>query len=266
MGSFGIGLFQIAKAAGRAPSRLLAIEPGAELGAHVAANLQRAMPQASALIPFAVGPESGHLVAVATPDASSNHGAIAYEVQPDDSVTGIESRALWQLREQHGNYDFLKLDLEGMEIDAIKSDFDYLKERKPVIWAECNESWRSVLILEAMVALGYKPIYLAFPAFRQDNFCANSDLPFGMAYEAVLVAAKPERMAQLDIDAIPEAIIRRDVRTSFDLRKALWATPRWAEPEWVSMNRAELIGLLGHVISGHKLEEFLTHDTSGTSA
>lgn len=256
LGSFGIGLAQIATAASRAPSRLLAIEPGPKLRSHVMSNLERAMPAASGLVSFAIGPATGKLAVRDNLSSIMNHGAVAYDIRPHGD---IESRALWQIREEYGDYDFLKLDLEGMELIAITSDFSYLKERQPVIWAECNESWDSVLVLEAMVSLGYEPVYLAFPAFRIDNFRANCNIPFGMAYEAVLLAASPERLALLDIHTVSENVIRRDVRTSFDLRQALWSTPRWAETSWLSLSQPELIALLGRATLGQKLENFLTH-------
>lgn len=260
LGSFGIGLAQIAKRDGRGVSRLVAIDPGKELGLCITRNLERAMPGKSTLAPFAVGAETGHVTAITESDHEDNRGAVAYTPvsEGEGGEDDVESRPLWKLREQYGDYDFLKLDVEGMEIDAIKSDFDYLKERQPVIWAECNDSPQSLEVLEALNALGYDPVYLAFPAFRKDNFHNNPELPFSLAYEAVLVAAQPDRLEKLDISASPEVIIQRPVKTSWDLRQALWSTPRWAEEEWVKMSKVELIALLGHIVRDEDLSDFLT--------
>lgn len=258
LGTFGLGVAQIAAAGGRMPSSLLAIEPGLDLGPCVETNLARNAPCPARLASFAIGPASGHLLEVSLDHADQNHGALAYAVAAGDTTQPtIESRALWELRNDHGDYDFLKLDIEGMEIDAIRGDFDYLKDRRPVIWAECNEAPSSVLLLEAMVALGYEPVYLAFPAFRRDNHGGNPDLPFEMAYEAVLLAASPDRLAGFDARVGAEVTIMRPVRSSWDLRQALWATPRWANPEWVAMSRPELIALMGRLSRGEDLGRFL---------
>ena len=144
-----------------------------------------------------------------------------------------------------------------MEVEALKGDFDYIRARKPVIWAECNEALSSLLLLEALVAAGYAPHYLAFPAFRRANFRGLTDLPYPMAYEAALLAAPPDRLAQLDVSGLGEEVIVKPVTTSWDLRQALWTTPRWAEPAWVNAPRLELIAMLGRMSRGEDLRAFL---------
>ena len=180
-----------------------------------------------------------------------------------DAVEPVEGRPLWWLRAVYGDYDCLKLDVEGMEFEALKSDFDYVKEKKPVIWAECNESHASLRILEAMLALGYQPLYVAFPAFRSDNFNRSPDLIYPMAYEAALVAAPPDRLADFDPVKVGSGhdIIRSYIRTEWDLRNALWHTPRWANTSVADMKKAELIALVGHMSRGETLDRFLADPT-----
>ncbi len=278
LGTFGIGITQIAARANRAPASLLAIEPGEELGACLKANLGMLAPCRTQFAPFAVGPECGHLMALSNGDTDSNHGALAYapvksiETPAGNSLVGdqvggriVESKALWQLRAEFGDYDFLKLDVEGMERAAIVSDFDYLKARKPVIWAECNEALSSILVLEALLALGYEPVYLAFPAFRPNNFRVNSNLPHPLSYEAVLIGADPDLLAGLDTSVTSEIAICRSVRTSWDLRQALWATPRWSAPEWVSMTKPEMVALIGRLSRGEVIGKFLNDRADATT-
>jgi len=172
----------------------------------------------------------------------------------------VEGFPLWRLRALHGDYECMKLDIEGMEFEALKSDFDYIRDKKPVIWAECNESPASLKVLEAMLALGYYPVYVAFPAFRSDNFNRNPDQIYPMAYEAALVAAPPDRLADFDpVAAAPGyEIIVHHVQNEWDLRKALWATPRWAMADWAKMKRSELIAIMGRQARGETLDRFLT--------
>lgn len=260
LGTFGIGVAQIAAKDDRPLKQVVAIEPGAELGPAVALNMAGNLACDHLLLPCAVGSQAGRLVPVDL--QASNHGALEYRLDDTPGTgmqkdAGIECQPLWHLRSLHGRYDILKLDIEGMEVEAIKGDFDHIRDHKPVIWAECNESLLSLRLLEALVAAGYDPVYVAFPAFRQANFRAHADLPYPMAYEAALLAAPPDRLAAFDATVLGEHIIAKPVRTSWDLRQALWTTPRWAAAPWVSASRTELIALLGRMQRGETLGSFL---------
>ncbi|MCA3642507.1 MAG: FkbM family methyltransferase [Methylobacterium sp.] len=257
LGTFGIGVAQIAERTGQPLARLIAVEPGAELRPFLADNLQRNVTCGHLLVACALGSVVGRLMPADV--MVGNHGALSYHAtdKAEEDAIGVDCLPLWHLRAQYGDYDILKLDVEGMEVDALRGDFEHIRDRKPVIWAECNEAMSSILLLEALVAAGYAPHYLAFPAFRQANFHAQTDLPYPMAYEAALLAAPPDRLAQLDVSGLGEEIIVKSVTTSWDLRQALWATPRWAQPAWTTASRAELIALLGHVTRGESLGAFL---------
>lgn len=141
LGTFGIGLAQIAAQAGRPLSRLIAIDPGAELRPCLVENLRRNVTCDQLVLSCALGAEFGRLVPDAPAEAvSANHGALAYRATAtaggDVDPEGVECVPLWHLRARHGDYDILKLDVEGMEVEAIKGDFDHIQARKPVIWAE----------------------------------------------------------------------------------------------------------------------------------
>ncbi|WP_103333268.1 FkbM family methyltransferase [Pseudotabrizicola formosa] len=260
LGTFGIGVAQIAAQGGRPLKRLVAIEPGAELAGALAENLRRNLVCDHSLVSCALGAEAGHLVPAE--NQTDNRGALEYrKLEGPEAGTllasGVECQPLWHLRSVHGNYDVLKLDIEGMEVEGIKGDFDYIRDHKPVIWAECNESFNSLLLLEALVAAGYDPVYVAFPAFRQANFRGRAEVPYAMAYEAALLAAPQDRLAAFEASGFGEDVIVRPVKTSWDLRQALWATPRWADSAWAQASRAELVALLGRMQRGETLGGFL---------
>lgn len=256
LGTFGLGAAQTSAAAGRPPSFLLAIEPSSDLAGHLAGNLTRNAPCRAAVETCAVGAKEGRLRAKS--QANGNHGATAF-VQETSSGEGapVACQPLSQLRRQHGDYDCLKLDIEGMELDALRGDFQYIKTHRPVMWVECNENAESLEVLGALKALDYDLLYVAFPAMRKDNFRGNPNMIYPMAYEAALVAAPPERLALLNLDAWQGTVIVRPVRTHGDLRQAMWATPRWSMPEWVEMSNPELIALLGRERRGERKKDFL---------
>jgi FkbM family methyltransferase len=262
LGTFGIGVSQIAGHAGQPLAKLVAIEPGAALRVCLAENLRRNAACDHLMLSCALGAEAGRLLPDTTADSvAGNHGALAYHAAPraqdERGMESIECLPLWHLRKRHSDYDILKLDVEGMEVEALKGDFDHIRARKPVIWAECNEALSSILLLEAMVAAGYAPMYVAFPAFRQANYRGVVDLPYPMAYEAALLAAPPERLKGLDVSGLGEEIIVKPVTTSWDLRQALWTTPRWSDPTWARASRAELVALMGRMSRGETLIAFL---------
>lgn len=262
LGTFGIGVAQLAHQGGRCPSKIVAIEPNRMLQNYLKKNLYINAPCPTELISSAIGPTSGTLepdtsVSEGTRDGSVNTGARTYKASTANSSETVESRALWQLREIAGPYDAIKLDIEGMEGEALRGDFEYLRDRKPLVWAECNEALSSLMLLEVLVSAGYEPLYVALPAFRARSFRGELPALFPMAYEAALLAAPPERLYGLDPTATAEEIIVRPVRTSWDLRQALWLTPRWATPEWAKMSRPELVALLGRISQGADLGVFL---------
>ncbi len=255
-----LGTFSLGIAMSNAPAQVVAIEANTAVVPALTHNLSL-LPGTAKLVSAGLASRSGWLVP--TGEDRQNHGATAYrftEERPSDAAA-IQTRTLAQLRQSHGDYDFLKLDLEGMELDALRGDFPFLKERKPVIWAECNESPDSLRLLGALKWLNYDPLYIAFPAFRTANFRGSEDLIYPMAYEAALVAGPADRLQHLaecvQTRAAGEDIICRPIATSFDLRRAMFDTPRWSRNEWTTLSRAELIARLGRSEQSTDMARFL---------
>jgi Methyltransferase FkbM domain len=212
------------------------------------------------VLSLGVGAKKGWLSPKPSENTENNQGAQEYlfhEDETDRPTEAIRCFSLQQLRRQHGDYDALKLDVEGAELDAIKGDYRYIKETRPVLWIECNENPQSMQILSALRSLGYTPLYLAFPAFRRGNFNEANDLIFPMAYEAALLAAPSESLDCVDWTVENEDVIIRTVVTHDDLRRALFDTPRWCRQDWVELGRPELIARLGKFFEGKSIQSFL---------
>lgn len=255
-----LGTFSLGVAALTLPARVVAIEANHAVVPALEQNLAL-LPCPAELVASGLAGRPGWL-APASEDPH-NHGATAFRHSEEQPASGpaIRCQTLAALRASHGDYDFLKLDLEGMELDALRGDFPYIRERRPVIWAECNENPDSLRLFSGLKWLDYDVLYLAFPAFRTANFHSSPNLIYPMAYEAALVAAPSARLAALAAAAptlVPgEDILCRRVETAYDLRCALFDTPRWSRADWAQLSRAELIARLGRCGDGVRMQEFM---------
>lgn len=254
LGTFGLGVSQLAPAA---PARLVCVEPGGTLLPHLTENIRRNAPCPAVVAPYGVSLKNGYLRSRPGQGvASDNSGAIAYE--PSQGEAGsVRSRTLKDLRAEFGDYTVLKLDVEGMEVDAINSDREFIEKTKPVIWAECNESPLSFHLQDILIRLGYDPVYVAFPFARKQNYNQSAEVIYPMAYEAVLLAAPPDRLRAFTGKVLGEDIIVSPANTVRGLRDALWNTPRWAMAEWIGLSVPQLIGALAHQVQFKDIELFL---------
>ncbi len=265
LGTFSLGLARLAPL-----SRVLAVEANPALAPYLTRNLTRNLPCPAQVLSAGVGGQDGWLVPRARGDHDTNHGAQDYDLiaagesdsdpdNPPDTPPGsaIPCHTLAALRAEYGDYDMLKLDLEGLEHSVLESDRAYLTARQPVIWSECNESRDSLKLFKLLTDLGYATTYLAFPAFRRANFNKATDLIYPLAYEAGLLSAPPERLAQLTGQVAGEDILMRPLTSPMDLRRALYDTPRWGQRDWAEMSRPELIARLGRLSKGQPLKDFL---------
>ena len=107
----------------------------------------------------------------------------------------------------------------------MRSDAVWVKENKPIVWAECNESLAVRELLQFYLWAELSPVYIAYPVFRRDNYKKAGRSPFPIAYEA-----------------------------------AMWLIPRWGREEWTCLSKLELIALLGRVTRNEHYENFLQHE------
>ena len=75
--------------------------------------------------------------------------------------------------------DFLKLDIEGMELAAIRGAKETLERHRPVLYLENDREKNSPALISALLELGYK-LYWHLPRFFEpDNYYANQENVFG---------------------------------------------------------------------------------------
>ncbi|MFD1794880.1 FkbM family methyltransferase [Paracoccus aurantiacus] len=256
LGAF-LGTFSMGVARSASLSSVLAVEANPELAAPLRANLETNLNVPVQVFSGGVGQSSGWIVPRNEGALEANHGAQSFAFQEEPAPGAIACRALRDLRTGHGGYDFLKMDLEGMERQALIGDHEYIRENKPVIWAECNEEIASLDLFEALHWLGYRTVYVAFPAFRADNYRGAEDLLHPFAYEAALLAAPDDVLERFAPATVLDDIIVRPIAEKFDLRRALYDTPRWGRPDWQGLSRPEMLARMGRILHGVELKDFL---------
>jgi FkbM family methyltransferase len=191
---------------------------------------------------------------------SHNLGSTSFSADQDgEPVANLPEMALTlaQLRAQHGPFDLIKLDTEGMEHEILDADSDYLRHGGATLWVECNESPKSIALAELLLSWNLKTYYFAFPSHNPDNFRGEREPVYPWAYEAGLLIA-PKVAPQLDIDLEAHGCIMRPIETIAELRDAMWFTPRWLPREFAHAGIAQLAAVAGRAILEQSRDEFLS--------
>lgn len=194
---------------------------------------------------------------------SSNLGAMSFAADQNRSrgyqlVADKPHRAvtLTELRAQHGDFDLLKLDVEGMESGVLREDAEHLAQGDTSIWVECRDDPSSLASADLLLSWGLDLYYFAFPAHNPDNFRNDSAPIYPMAYEAGLLAA-PQSPPVLDEELVRHHCILQPIHSFEDMKSALWRTPRWGESDWVGASAAEVAALAGRKLRGEAYETYL---------
>ncbi|RKT44488.1 FkbM family methyltransferase [Thiocapsa rosea] len=196
-----------------------------------------------------------------------NLGATSFVASADETPPSPAAQTVFQqrlvtlaeLRAEHGNFDLIKLDLEGMELGVLKSDAEHLAHGETSIWVECREDPISLDIAALLLSWGLDLYYFAFPAYNPDNFRGDPTPILPLAYEAGLLAA-PKAPPELDKEMLRHGCILRRVSHLDDLKDALWRTPRWGETAWIRSGTAEVVALAVHKLRGENYETYLGPD------
>lgn len=191
----------------------------------------------------------------------SNLGGTSFSGDPvglEPVSAPARSLTLSDLRREHGPFDLVKLDVEGMEREIIESDATHLAQSETTLWVECNEHPRVLELCETLLSLGRPIYYFAFPSHNPDNFIGRADSILPWAYEAGLLVG-PSVAPVLSSDLLRHRCILCPVGNINDLADAMWKTPRWLPTELVSVNTPELAAIVSRALLNQTRESFLTN-------
>ena len=114
-----IGTFSLGLAKETLPGHVVTVEANPVLKPYLIENM-KLLPCASTVLSCGIGRNAGFLVSDG--EQHDNHGANTYTFRSATSGnvdSAIRCQTLAQMRHDHGDYDMIKLDLEGMERDAV---------------------------------------------------------------------------------------------------------------------------------------------------
>jgi FkbM family methyltransferase len=265
IGTFGIGLSQLRKL-----KYLCFVEANTNVSSLLKRNVQRIFEEnegssrtGSRLKPIVIeallAPPGASLVPGIS--ALKNLGSTAFLPSTSDEASVIAPPparvlALADLRDKYGDFDLIKLDAEGMELEILRSDARELSQGNTTLWIECNENPRSLEIMNLLASWELDVYYFAFPAHNPDNLY-NDPIPiFPFAYEAALLIA-PKVRPVLDNTLQAHHCILQSVASARDLKEALWHTPRWGMREWVGATPEGIVALACRSIAGETYESYL---------
>jgi len=252
LGTFGLGL-----AAQRRLSLLCAVEANASLQLVLKANLSRNTTTATVV--------AGAILSGSVPALRSGYGVPGNlgSVSFAEGATGdlrvpppARSISLEELRQRHGDFDLIKLDIEGMELEVLLGDAAYLSTGRSMLWIECNESPKSLQVAELVLSWGLEVHYFAFPSHNPDNLKGVAQPILPWAYEAGLLVA-PRSRPMLSEELAAHGAILQPIRSRRDLEDAMWFTPRWLPPELAHADAPRLAAAASRALCGQARDTFL---------
>jgi FkbM family methyltransferase len=255
LGTFGLGVARRASV-----DFVCFVEANTAVTAALACNVQRNSIGTSLVVDALVGdahtqPHPGYA-------DTANLGSTSFADDAAGAVT-IDAPAavttLSRLRAEHGPFDLVKLDTEGMELPILQEDADHLSRGETTLWVECNENSRSLRVAELLLSWGLDVYYFAFPVHNPDNLRGATTSIFPMAYEAGLLAA-PKRPPSMDAELAAHRCILQPIWSVEDLRAVMWRTPRWGLPEWEGRGAEQVAALAGRALRGDSYDVFLGPD------
>jgi FkbM family methyltransferase len=97
---------------------------------------------------------------------------------------------------------FMKIDVEGMEEEAIVGAADMIRECKPLIYCENDRKSKSESLIACLKDLGYKSFWHATPLYNPDNIRKNKVNIFGEVWSLNMLSLPKE----VEFEGLPPAI------------------------------------------------------------
>jgi FkbM family methyltransferase len=251
LGTFGLGLAQQTRV-----GKLVFVEPNPTVLPSLRANALLAEGVDALVLDVAVGAEDYRGRPTIDP---TNLGSMSFAVAKAEGrievAFDLPRISLAQLRREHGPFDLVKIDAEGLEAEILSSDMRGLRTEDCAYWLECNEDAAALELCSMLLHTGFRLHYFAFPSHSPDNFLKSSSPIFPWAFEAGLWASRGQP-PELEPALAAHGCTLVPIVSPEDLRVALWRTPRFGMPEWEGASATVLAALAGRTLRGDDWDKF----------
>ncbi|HLH89400.1 MAG TPA: FkbM family methyltransferase [Xanthobacteraceae bacterium] len=144
--------------------------------------------------PFALGRAPGvtHIIPLDY-SASNNFGGVSLGGAQGDAVpvVTLDQVGLPKAR-------FIKIDVEGMELDVLLGAKEVLARDRPILYVENDRPDKSEALMAQLIADGYRMWWHVPPLFNPDNFRRNADNVFGVIRSFNMLCVPHETQVQLE--------------------------------------------------------------------
>ncbi|MCB2425569.1 FkbM family methyltransferase [Methylophaga pinxianii] len=129
-------------------------------------------------------------------DDAKNHGASSVSLNSEADISSKSAVAIKKLDEHEGirKVDFIKIDVEGMELSVINGAELLIEQSRPVIFTEVNSVNCSTPILSWAKQNGYKIFGLLTEAYNHKNYKQHRENIFGIAKETGFLLLPDEQI------------------------------------------------------------------------
>jgi FkbM family methyltransferase len=154
----------------------------------------------------AVGAAPGEiLVPFLPPDRPANFGGLSLRGATQGERVPLRALDALELPACH----VLKLDCEGMEIEALRGAERLVRQHRPIIYAENDRTDRSAALIALLLSWRYRLYMHTPPLFAPGNFAGNTENIFGNILSINMLCIAQERQITVkglqEVQAAPTA-------------------------------------------------------------
>jgi len=184
-GGANIGALTIPLAKKLGSGKMIAFEPQQPIFQNLCANISLNTINNVIALPYGLGEvcESLYLKLSPTIDGNSNYGMASVSHEQTDTV--VEVRSLSSVFQQYNlsSLKLIKLDIEGMELPALKGAEPLIDKFKPFLYVENDKEKYSHDLINWILSKDYIIYYHVTPYFHENNYfgCTVNDMLGGSA-------------------------------------------------------------------------------------
>jgi FkbM family methyltransferase len=147
----------------------------------------------------AVGAVPGEiLVPILAPDRPTNFGGLSLRGATEGERVPLRTLDGLGLAACH----FIKLDLEGMEFEALQGAAALVRQHRPVLYVENDRKERAAALIGLLRSWRYRLYWHLPPLFAPDNFAGDAENIFGNIVSVNMLCFAAER--QITVNGLQE--------------------------------------------------------------